>query len=202
MSRPDGVAGSPDGGALATTGGPGPVVGPAGPADGAGSGRGESLAAAVLDACRRRGLSLAVAESLTGGLVCATLVQVPGASTVVRGAVVAYATELKTSVLGVDAVHLARTGPVDAEVSRQMAAGVAGLLGADVGLATTGVAGPGPADGHKAGSVHVAVVTPSGGAHRELHVPGSRDEVREAAVTAVLDLARAAVGREGLLPDR
>lgn len=160
-------------------------------------GRWSPRAASLLDACRERGLTLAVAESLTGGLVSATLVQVPGASTVLRGAVVAYATELKVSVLGVDPVHLARTGPVDATVSRQMADGVAGLLGADVGLSTTGVAGPGPADGHGAGTVHVAVVAPSGAAHRQLRLEGGRNEVRTGSVDAVLDLGLSVVLEEG-----
>ncbi|NAZ86287.1 nicotinamide-nucleotide amidohydrolase family protein [Kineococcus sp. T90] len=150
-------------------------------------------AAGVVAALRAAGLSVATAESLTGGLVCAALVDVPGASAVVRGAVVAYATELKTSVLGVDARLLARTGPVDAEVARQMARGVRERLGADVGLATTGVAGPGPADGHEAGTVYVAVAAdalPGGAVARRLALAGERAAVRRGAVEAVLaDLA-------------
>ena len=158
-------------------------------------GAGAPVAAAVdaVAALRAAGLSVATAESLTGGLVCAALVDVPGASAVVRGAVVAYATELKASVLGVDAALLARTGPVDAEVARQMARGVRERLGADVGLATTGVAGPGPADGHEAGTVYVAVAAdalPGGATARRLALPGERAAVRRGAVEAVLaDLA-------------
>ncbi|MCI2240305.1 nicotinamide-nucleotide amidohydrolase family protein [Paenibacillus sp. TRM 82003] len=154
---------------------------------------GEPAAARVVAALRAAGLTVATAESLTGGLVCAALVDVPGASTVVRGAVVAYATELKESVLGVDGELLARTGPVDAEVARQMARGARARLGADVGLATTGVAGPGPADGHPAGTVFVAVAAdalPGGAAARLLRSPGERAAVRRSAVEAVLaDLA-------------
>ncbi|WP_432488535.1 CinA family protein [Kineococcus sp. SYSU DK018] len=150
-------------------------------------------AARVVAALRSAGLTVATAESLTGGLVCAALVDVPGASAVVRGAVVAYATELKASVLGVDAGLLARTGPVDAEVARHMARGARTHLGADVGLATTGVAGPGPADGHAAGTVFVAVAAdavPGGAAARRLALAGERAAVRRAAVDAVLtDLA-------------
>lgn len=145
----------------------------------------------LLAAAQERGLGLAVAESLTGGEVCSTLVSVPGASAVVVGGVVAYATRIKAQVLGVDEGRLARTGPVDGEVARQMASGVARLLGADVGLATTGVAGPGPADGHPAGTVHVAVSSPWGTVERELHLVGDRTRVRAEATTAVLALAGA-----------
>lgn len=143
----------------------------------------------LLSAAEERGLTLAVAESLTGGEVCSTLVSVPGASAVVVGGVVAYATRVKAEVLGVDAARLQRTGPVDGEVAREMAQGIARLLGADLGLATTGVAGPGPADGHPAGTVHVAVASPWGTVERELHLEGDRQEIREATTTAVVALA-------------
>ncbi|MCL3776731.1 CinA family protein [Actinomyces sp. 186855] len=143
----------------------------------------------LLVAARERGLTLAVAESLTGGVVCSTLVGVPGASTVLLGGVVAYATRVKAEVLGVDAGLLARTGPVDGEVALQMARGAARVLGADLGLATTGVAGPGPADGHEAGTVHVAVVTPWGEAERGLRLDGDRQRVRLGAAEAVVGLA-------------
>lgn len=143
----------------------------------------------LLSTAQERGLTVAVAESLTGGEVASSLVSVPGASVVVVGAVVAYATRIKQEVLGVDADLLARRGPVDGEVAQQMAAGVARLMGADIGLATTGVAGPGAADGHEAGTVHVAVVTPQGSLSRELHLEGDRDAVRDGATTAVLALA-------------
>ncbi|MBO0921340.1 CinA family protein [Cellulomonas sp. zg-ZUI222] len=150
--------------------------------------------AAVLDAAARRGWSLAVAESLTGGLVTATLVDVPGASRVLRGGVVAYATELKASVLGVDAALLAARGAVDPEVAVAMAAGVRQRLGADVGLATTGVAGPDQQDGHAPGTVHVAVVTPEARHVRSLDLPGDRRDVRAAACAAVLSLAAQVLG--------
>lgn len=147
-----------------------------------------ACAAAVLERARDRGLHLAVAESLTGGLVASTLVAVPGASTVLVGAVVAYATRIKAEVLGVDAGRLARTGPVDRVVAQQMATGVARLMGAELALATTGVAGPGPADGHEAGTVHLAVAAPWGLRHRELLLPGGREEIRTAATAAGLAL--------------
>ena len=114
----------------------------------------------VVSALRERGQTVAVAESLTGGLICAALVDVPGASAALRGAVVAYATELKHRLLDVDAGLLARNGPVDPDVAAQMALGVRERLGADWGLATTGVAGPDPQDGVLPGRVYLAVAGP------------------------------------------
>ncbi|MGN8246368.1 CinA family protein [Cellulomonas soli] len=143
----------------------------------------------VLAALEARGWTVAAAESLTGGLVAATLVDVPGASRSVRGAVVAYATDLKTSLLGVDAHLLAQRGAVDPQVAVGMAEGVCARTGADVGLATTGVAGPDPQDGAAAGTVHVAVRTPLGTRVRSLHLVGDRAAVRRGAVEAVLGLA-------------
>ncbi|MFI2104747.1 CinA family protein [Isoptericola sp. NPDC019693] len=148
-----------------------------------------ALARAVLDGALARGWTLAAGESLTGGLVVASLVDVPGASAVVRGGVVAYATELKAAVLGVDPDLLARRGPVDPEVAAQMAAGARRVLGADVGLATTGVAGPDPQDGHPPGEAYAAVSAPAGDRVVRLAVPGGRDEVRAGVVRAVLALA-------------
>lgn len=144
-----------------------------------------------------RHLSVATAESLTGGALCARLVDVPGASDTVRGGVCTYATELKAQVLGVDPGRLARTGPVDREVALQMARGVRRLMGADVGLSTTGVAGPGPADGHPAGTVHLACVTPAGERYRELHLTGDRAEIRAGSVQAALDLLARALDLDG-----
>jgi len=139
----------------------------------------------------RRGLTVAVAESLTGGGVTAALVDVPGASRVLRGGVVAYATELKASLLGVDADLLGRAGPVHPEVAAQMARGVRSRLGADLGLATTGVAGPGGQDGHPAGEVHIAVDTAGGTRVESLRLDGDRSAVRTGATRAVLACALA-----------
>ncbi|MER6843776.1 CinA family protein [Streptomyces platensis] len=136
-----------------------------------------------------RGQSLAVAESLTGGLVAGALTAVPGASRVVRGSVTAYATEVKRDVLGVDGALLAARGAVDGEVARQMASGARRVLGADWGLATTGVAGPDPQDGHPVGTVFVAVQGPDGaGAVRRLSLEGDRDRIRQDTIRAVLAL--------------
>lgn len=132
--------------------------------------------------------TLAVAESLTGGLVASELVAVPGASAAFRGSVTAYATELKHEILGVDAALLAERGAVDAEVARAMAEGVRDRLGADWGVSTTGVAGPDPQDGQPAGTVFVAVAGPRDTVVSPLRLPGDRGAVRRASVAAVLEL--------------
>jgi nicotinamide-nucleotide amidase len=157
----------------------------------------DDLAARLLAALEGRGWTLAVAESLTGGAVAARLVAVPGASRVLRGAVVAYATDLKATLLGVSDELLAARGAVDPDVAAAMAAGVRERLGADVGLATTGVAGPDPQDGRPPGTVHVAVVVP-GAAPRvaSWHLPGDRPRVRAATVDGLLELALATVGEQ------
>ena len=147
-----------------------------------------SRAPELLAAVGARGWTLAVAESLTGGLVSATLVDVPGASAVLRGAVVAYSTDLKATLLGVDPALLEQRGAVDPDVARAMAIGVRARLGADVGLATTGVAGPDPQDGHPPGTVHVAVSTPDGTHVRSLRLAGDRAAVRALSADAVLAL--------------
>lgn len=144
--------------------------------------------ARVLAGLAARGSTLAVAESLTGGEVSARLVAVPGASAVLRGGVVAYATEVKAALLGVDPALLAAGGPVQREVAAQMARGVARCLGADHAVATTGVAGPGPADGHPPGTVHVAACAPAGVRVRSLRLAGTRSAVRRAAGSAALAL--------------
>lgn len=144
------------------------------------------VAAEVVAALRCRGWTVATAESLTGGLVCSALVDVPGASAVVRGGVVAYAVDVKSSVLGVDAELLAARGAVDGDVARGMARGVRALLRADVGVATTGVAGPDPADGQAVGTVFVAVSMPGSERVERLQLTGDRRAIREGTVTRAL----------------
>ena len=156
---------------------------------------GEVLAAEVIRMCRERGLTLATAESLTGGLVCGALTSVPGSSHVVRGAVVAYATDRKSAVLGVPAGLLAERGAVDGDVARAMAEGVRRVMVADVGLATTGVAGPDPQDGHPVGTVFVAVSGPGLEVVERLTLSGDRAMVRAATVCAVLEHCRDALDR-------
>jgi len=155
------------------------------------------LAAGIVARLTARGQTVACAESLTGGLVTARLVDVPGASAAVRGGVVAYATELKAQLLGVDPQLLARTGPVDPAVADQLARGVRHRLHADWGLGTTGVAGPEPQDGHPVGTVYVAVAAPGDErvTVRALHLRGDRTAIRAATVEAVLTLLRDELGQ-------
>jgi nicotinamide-nucleotide amidase len=153
--------------------------------------------AALVGALRERASTVACAESLTGGMLCATLVAVPGASDVVRGAVVAYANDLKVSLLGVDERVLTRDGAVSASTAGAMARGVAERLDATYGLATTGVAGPGPSEGRPAGTVHIAVAAHGCLTHRELRLGGDRQAVRERTVAAVLDLLAERLAADG-----
>lgn len=155
-----------------------------------------TLAAETVTALRTAGATVATAESLTGGLVCATLISVPGASDVVRGGVVAYAPSLKVELLGVDAELIATHGTVDAGVAAQMALGVRSRLGSTYGLATTGVAGPGPNEGKPAGTVHIAVAGPEGAVTRLLELSGDRESVRTRTVAALLSLLVARLGED------
>jgi PncC family amidohydrolase len=170
----------------------------------------QSMEHAVAALMVERGLSLAVAESLTGGLVAARLVNVPGASGWFRGGVVAYSSDVKRSLLGVP------EGPVVSEpAARAMAGGVRSRLGADIGLAVTGVAGPDPQDGERPGTVYLAVagldalpgradggdqvvlgagVRPvaddAGTIVARVRLPGDRERVRQFACISLLDLLR------------
>jgi nicotinamide-nucleotide amidase len=143
---------------------------------------------AVIDACRARGRTVATAESLTAGLVSAMLADVPGASAVLRGGVVAYATDLKHVILGVDPVLLEHV--VSEPVAAAMAQGACRVAGADLGLATTGVAGPDWLDDQPPGTVWVAVhdATTGAGRTRRLLLAGDRGQVRAEAAQAVLGL--------------
>jgi len=134
------------------------------------------------------GQTVAVAESLTGGMVAAALTDVPGASVVLRGGVVAYASDLKAQLLAVDELLLAKAGAVDPEVAEQMARGVRFRLGATYGVATTGVAGPDPADGKPVGTVYVAVAGPRSSRVRALVLSGDRAAIRYQSVVAALAL--------------
>mgnify|MGYP006275815953 CR=1 FL=1 len=145
-------------------------------------------ARALIAALRTRGWTVGTAESLTAGLVSARLADVPGCSDVLRGGVIAYAAQVKSDLLGAEA---AAHGTVTREVARQMAQGIRAALPCDVGIATTGVAGPEPHDGQPVGSVWVAVATPEGCVERHLDLGArGRAEVREAAVHEALALAR------------
>src|SRR6516225_7107451 len=155
------------------------------------------LATEILRLLTAAGQTVAAAESLTGGLVAAALTDVPGSSQAFRGGVVAYATELKTQVLGVDKRMLDAHGPVYAPVAVAMAEGARDRLGATIGVATTGVAGPDPADGKPPGTVHIAVTASQVPVTRALALDGGRDEVRRGTVEQALRLLWSVIWEEG-----
>ena len=155
-----------------------------------------TVAELVLELCREQGLRLATAESCTGGLVATRLTDVPGASDVFAGAVVAYDNGVKTRELGVPEGLLAAHGAVSAEVAAAMAQGVRERLGVDVGIAVTGVAGPGGGSEEKpVGLVHFHVSAPDGEHGREFSLPADRETIRSRAAAAALHLARRVLAR-------
>ncbi|MFT4232759.1 MAG: CinA family protein [Leucobacter sp.] len=173
-----------------------------------------SDAAAVIEWAAARGLLIAVAESLTGGLLADALVSIPGASRAFSGGVVAYDTALKRSLLGVDSELLRRRGPVDEEIALQMASGVRAACAvprdpeaparpADLGIATTGVAGPDPdpQTGQPAGTVWIAVSIGDRRRARLLQLEGDRREIREATVRSALDLVVSEIRKSGEFPE-
>jgi nicotinamide-nucleotide amidase len=145
----------------------------------------QTMESVVVDLLRARGLTLALAESVSGGLAATRVSAAPGSGDVFRGALVAYASEVKFALLDVP------KGPVVcATAARAMAAGVRKLLGAAVGLATTGVAGPEEQDGQPVGTVFLGLALGEHVEAREVHLPGDPDRVRQYAVISVLDLLR------------
>ncbi|MCO5294151.1 MAG: CinA family protein [Homoserinimonas sp.] len=151
------------------------------------------LAARIIRSLTERGRTIAVAESLTGGLLVAELISLPGASKVVLGGIVAYQSELKADLLGVDSKILESKGAIDPDVALQMADGVrfrlaVGSKPADLGISTTGVAGPDLQDGHPPGTVYIAVSAEGSSQVRRLGLEGSRDQIRTETVGAALSL--------------
>ena len=153
----------------------------------------ESAAKVLITRLTGKHLTVATAESLTGGLLAGELVGVPGASLVFRGGIVSYHTQLKHTLLGVDEAQLAATGPVDSTVAQQMADGARRACAvdgvpADLGVATTGVAGPDPdpQTGQPAGTVYIGVATAQGARSVRLALEGDRGAIRAAAVAAAL----------------
>jgi nicotinamide-nucleotide amidase len=146
------------------------------------------LSGEVIGLLMERGDTIAVAESLTGGMLAAALTAIPGASAVFRGGVVAYASDLKSSLLGVPASLLERHGAVHPAVAAAMAEGVGRRLTAVIGASTTGVAGPDPADGQPVGTVHIAVSAGGRTTSRALSLSGDRSQVRCSTVEQVLGL--------------
>lgn len=159
----------------------------------------EIIVSALLDGMRSRGQSLAVAESLTGGLLSSHLIDVPGASDVFRAGIVAYQNSQKVRLLGVDPELIAQHGAVSEQVARAMALGVCQRSGADWGIATTGVAGPDSSEGKPVGTVWVACIRsepPTGEEESRaelLNLCGSRSAIRFQSVNAALVMALAVV---------
>ena len=148
----------------------------------------EAVECAVVEQLKARGERVSFAESLTGGMVCARLVGVPGASNVLNEAYVTYADEAKHRVLGVRKETLERFTAVSAACAREMAEGVRRVSGADWGVATTGYAGPdGGADGTPVGTVFIAVAGKTGTRVGECHFSGSRAEIRAQTASTAMD---------------
>jgi nicotinamide-nucleotide amidase len=152
---------------------------------------GRTVEELVLDRCRERGLTLATAESCTGGLIAARLTAVSGASDVLRVGIVSYANEAKVDQLGVPEELLERHGAVSAEVAAAMARGARERLGVDVAVSVTGVAGPGGGTAEKpVGLVYYHAETPDGSRGATFSFPGDRDSIRRRSVVAALHLVR------------
>ena len=152
---------------------------------------GRPIAELVLEGCRRRGLTLATAESCTGGMVAERLTSVPGSSDVFVGGIVAYANEVKERDLGVPREVLERHGAVSAEAAAAMAAGGRERLGADLAVAVTGIAGPaGGSDDKPVGLVYLHVAGPDGDRGADFLFPGDRGSIRRRATVTALHLVR------------
>lgn len=160
----------------------------------------EMLASQLVHRLDQLGFTVATAESLTGGLLSSSIVDIPGASKVFRGGVVSYSTDIKRDVLGVDGQLLGSGGPVQSEVAEQMALGVAGKMGANLAIATTGVAGPGDSPDGPQGLVYIAATLdrtvgkegvpdlPRIAAGQKWNFQGTRDDIRSQSVDAALAL--------------
>ena len=159
----------------------------------------ESAVAAV-EALKARGMTCATCESLTGGMICAALVDVPGASAVVRGGLITYQTDTKTLLAGVDAALIVKAGVVSAEVARAMAEGVRLRLGTDMAVSATGMASPGNQEDPPAGTVFLGIASQKGVRSVALTLTGSRAEIRRQTVERALAEIIAETCRGGNLP--
>ena len=157
----------------------------------------DKLVVDLVERLATRGETVATAESLTGGLLAATIVDVPGASAVFRGGLIVYATDLKATLAGVPTDLLDERGPVDPDVAAALAVGARERCGATWGLATTGVAGPTPQDGVAVGTVMVAVSGLSSTV-LALLLDGDRPAIRAAAVRAAIGLLSTALSSTAL----
>ena len=147
----------------------------------------QHLAAQVVAEALAAGKTVATAESLTAGMVAAVLADTPGASGMLQGGVVAYQNSVKEGVLKVPSGLLARAGSVDGEVAAAMAEGARTVLDADIGVSTTGVAGPEEHDGKRVGTVYIGIATAAGATGFEYSFDGNRPEIRGQACGAALE---------------
>ena len=151
-------------------------------------------AQAIIRRLQAQGLTVATCESLTGGMICAALVDVPGASRVVRGGLITYQTDTKSLLAGVDAGLIETHGVVSAEVARAMAAGARDALHADIAVSATGMASPGEIGDPPAGTVFVGLASAAGVQAVELHLTGDRQAVRQQTVDAAIKLIGQEIG--------
>ena len=151
-------------------------------------------AQALIRGLQAQGLTVATCESLTGGMICAALVDVPGASRVVRGGLITYQTDTKSLLAGVDAGLIEAHGVVSAEVARAMAAGARDALHADIAVSATGMASPGEIGDPPAGTVFVGLASAAGVQAVELHLTGDRQAVRQQTVDAAIKLIGQEIG--------
>lgn len=155
------------------------------------------LARTAIAALQEQGLTVATCESLTGGLICATLVDVPGASAVVRGGLITYQTDTKTLLAGVPAALIAAKGVVSAEVAQAMAEGTRTRLGVDIAVSATGMASPGSPEDPPAGTVFVGVSTAEGAQAIPLTLTGDRQSIRRQTVEHALNAILTAIRKGG-----
>ena len=152
------------------------------------------IASNAIGLLQARGLTVGTCESLTGGMICAALVDVPGASRVVRGGLITYQTDTKTLLADVDAALIEAHGVVSGEVARAMAAGAKARLGVDIAVSATGMASPGDENDPPAGTVFVGVASANGARAIALNLEGTRTEIRqqtvEQAIQAIITEAK------------
>lgn len=161
-----------------------------------------ALSQAFGDLCRAQGWTVATAESCTGGGIAQLITRIAGSSDYLQGGIVAYSNDAKQALLGVSGETLATRGAVSTECATEMARGARSCFGTDIGICSTGIAGPGGATARKpVGLVYVGVATAAGVEIVELHLDGNRQTIMTAATVAALDLAYRIAQREaGLAP--
>lgn len=143
----------------------------------------------LVEKLKAKGLKIAAAESLTGGLIAKTITDVSGASEIFELGVVSYSNRIKNRILNVSTETLERFGAVSEQTAKEMALGVLKLSFADIAVSATGVAGPGESEGKAVGTVFVGVATKNSAFAQEFSFSGNRDEIRNAAVKAALEMA-------------